>query len=232
LRLSPRLVALFLAVSGLASLLGAGIAASQSPPVLVPRAVVPGVTKAEPTPTPRPTPTAVPTPRPQPYVGPIAQVYLGSASLNSTDIEVRGTTWINGRETLQDPTAPSRIVHYPNLQGELPPAPGFPAGHTILAAHVNYIGYGNGPFAHLTRVKPGDALYLTMANGTQYAYTVQGVEIIPLAVIDMDAIVYPPLDSHRERVTLISCGGTCIPNRYGGCDYDSRVILVAERYLP
>lgn len=199
---------------------------------MLPRAVVPGIAKADPAPAPRPSPTVSPTPRPQPFVGPIARVYLGPASLNSSDIEIRGTTWINGRETFQGPSGPARIAHYPGVQGELPPAPGFPAGHTILAAHVNYLGFGDGPFAHLTRVRPGDALYLTMANGTEYAYTVRSVDIVPLTVIDMDAIVYPPLDGHRERVTLISCGGTCIPNRWGGCDYDSRVILVAERYVP
>jgi hypothetical protein len=225
------MLALVLMVAGSAGLFVAGIAGGQSPS-LTPRAFVPGLTRAEATPTPVPAPTVAPTPRPQPYVGPIARVYLGPASLDSANIEVRGTTWINGRETLQDPTAPARIAHYPALQGELPPAPGFPAGHTILAAHVNYLGYGNGPFAHLTAAKPGDALYLIMADGTQYAYTVQDVQVIHLAVLDMDAVVYPPLDSHRERVTLISCGGTCIRNSAGGCEYDSRVILVAERYVP
>jgi hypothetical protein len=47
----------------------------------------------------------------------------------------------------------------------------------------------------------------------------------------MMAIVYPGLDVKVERVTLISCGGNFRPLPGGG-EYDSRVIVIAERFLP
>ena len=55
--------------------------------------------------------------------------------------------------------------------------------------------------------------------------------IVHLADLDMNSVVYPPLPSNRERVTLISCGGTFVPYPTGGGEYLSRVILVAERVI-
>jgi sortase (surface protein transpeptidase) len=102
----------------------------------------------------------------------------------------------------------------------------------MFAAHVNYVGYGPGPFANLLHSGPGDALYVKMDNGFVYTYTVQSVKVVPLAQLNMDEVVYVDLPEDKERVTLISCGGTFIPNPNGpGGDYTSRVILVAERYL-
>lgn len=74
-----------------------------------------------------------------------------------------------------------------------------------------------------------------MADGTVYAYTVHSVELVSLDALQsgaMDNYVFPALDAHTERVTLISCGGDFVPRPGGGGDYTSRVILVAERYVP
>jgi hypothetical protein len=228
------IIPLGLAIAGLAGIVTASLGLAEGGSNAY-RAYAP-ILSSEPTQTPTPTPTATPspTPRPAPYVGATQSIYLASAGLyNYSTFEVKGTHWVGDREVLDDPSGPSPIAWYPNLQGgALPPAPGFPGGHTLLAAHVNYVGYGNGPFAHLTSATVGDALYLTMDNGTQYAYTVKSVDIVSLDNLDMNPIVYPPLDEHTERVTLISCGGTFIPNPSGyGGSYDSRVILVAERYV-
>lgn len=200
-------------------------AAVAAPSALPRRVVLPHLSTADPT----PTPTATPTPRPTPYVGPIASIYLKSAQITgSAPIEERDTLVRGGREYFEDPTRPQYIAWYPRFG-----RPGFAAGNTIMAAHVNYVGYGNGPFAHLLQARVDDALYLTMANGDVLTYTVKSVELHKISEIDMDAIVFPPLDSHTERVTLISCGGTFIPHPSGvGGDYDSRIILVAERYVP
>jgi hypothetical protein len=55
---------------------------------------------------------------------------------------------------------------------------------------------------------------------------------VKVGAIDMNAVVYPALAPNKERITLITCGGTFVPNGSGsGGQYDSRVLLVAERYV-
>jgi hypothetical protein len=183
------------------------------------RAYIPDIAKPPQPPAPTPIPTATP------YAGLIVSLYLGSARINGGDPIGEADTYFtsSGRELLDDPRYPAEIVWYPRFG-----RPGWGGGNTIFAAHVNYIGHGNGPFAYLTDATIGDALYIRMADGTTYAYTVRSVEIVHLANLDMDTVVYPALDSFTERVTLISCGGTFIPAAVGG-EYDSRVILIAER---
>ena len=217
-----------LVLGGLAGMMGAALALAADPPgpELKFRSFVPAVARAEnPTTTPAAPPT--PTPRPPVYAGPVQTLYLGSAALTMNPVvEQRDTITRAGREVFEDPSAPARVAWYPRFGH-----PGFGGNNSLFSAHVNYVGYGNGPFAHLTGASIGDALYVTMDNGESYAYTVKSVEVIDLDSLDMDAIVFPPLDSNTERITLISCGGTFVPTPGGG-EYNSRVILVAERYVP
>ena len=214
-------VVLFAFLAGIA-LLSVSLAAPEG---LTRRAVLPHISNADPEPTPNP--TATPAPRKDPYVGPIKSLYLGSAQvLGGAPLEERDTYFSGGREYFEDPSAPQYITWYPRFG-----RPGWAAGNTIFAAHVNYVHYGNGPFASLLDAAAGDALYITMANGDMLTYTVKSVTLYHLAGLDMDAVVFPALDSHTERVTLISCGGTFIPAAVGG-EYDSRIVLVAERYVP
>jgi sortase (surface protein transpeptidase) len=91
---------------------------------------------------------------------------------------------------------------------------------------------GPAPFWYLASARVGDLLRVTIANGTVYIYSMQSVEVIPLQVLDMQQVVYPGLASDRERVTLISCGGTFVPYAGGGGEYESRVVLAAERIIP
>lgn len=222
-----KLLALLFLLSGVVGLTtGVAVMAADEPkPDLKYRAFVPAVTRAE---APTPTPPPPSTPRPQPYTGPVQTLYLASASLTMNPaVEQRDTTYLGGREVFEDPSAPAKVAWYPRFGH-----PGFTGHNSIFAAHINYIGHGNGPFAYLTSAAIGDALYVTMANGDQYAYTVKSVEVISLAVLDMDAIVFPGMEPQTERITLISCGGTFVPRPGGGGDYESRVILVAERYVP
>jgi hypothetical protein len=158
-----------------------------------------------------------------PYIGRIVSISLPSAQLNQyTALEQRDVANVGGRETLEDPTHPSKVAWYPRFG-----RPGLRANNTVLTAHIDYLGFGPGPFAHLTSSTAGDPLYLTMASGDSYAYTVQSVTLTPVAGLDMDAVMFPNLDLHTERVTLISCGGT-----FAGGTYGSRLVLIAERYIP
>jgi hypothetical protein len=204
---------------GASLVLAAGPAGSQ----LTYKGYAPQVSKAEEsTATP-----AAPAPTPTPYVGPVTSIYLASGGVTTNaPIEVRGVNQTGSGPVFQDPTHPSRIAWYSSYG-----IPGWRGNNSIFAAHINYVNYGNGPFAKLTSAKPGDALYVTMANGTVYTYTVKSLQVVPLSQLDMTPVVYPDLDGNTERVTLISCGGTFVPLPGGGA-YDSRVILVAERYVP
>ncbi len=221
---------LLLALSAITVAAGAGGAfgATASPPALTPRGVVAEVSRAE-----NPPPLPAPSPTPPPYAGPVVSLYLASAGIGaSTPVEVRDTTFQGGHEVFQDPSTPGNIAWYARFGH-----PGSAGTNSIFAAHINYFGYGDGPFAHLLAAQPEEALYLTMADGETYAYTVKSVTTVPLSSLDnggMDDVVYPPLDSHTERVTLISCGGDFVPfaGTGGPGEYSSRVVLVAERYVP
>lgn len=213
------------------ALLGAAatvVSAAESPSAnLKYRAIAPGLAVGEALPTATPTPLPTPTP----YVGPVSSLYLQSARLGTEwPVEIRDTTTVGGRETFQDPSGPQWIAWYARFGH-----PGFGGANSIFAAHINYINFGNGPFAYLMSAAPQDALYVTMANGASYAYTVESVQLVSLAELQAGAIdgyVFPALDAHTERITLISCGGDFVPRAGGGGDYTSRVILIAERYVP
>jgi hypothetical protein len=228
-----RIFVLGLVAVGLAGLTGsaASVAADTAPATLRARAYLPGVSRGQEPPIPTPQPTAAP----KPYSGPVASLYVGAAGVSqNAPVEERGTVSQGGREVFQDPSAPGDIAWY---SGSLFGHPGFPGANSVFAAHINYFGYGDGPFAHLTNARADDALYVTMANGEVYTYTVRSVTVVPLTDLDnggMQAIVYPALDMHTERVTLISCGGDFVPynGSSGAGEYTSRVVLVAERYVP
>lgn len=219
-----RRVSLLLGV-GAALVAGTGViavgATNDGPVELKYKAYAPLVTRAELPPTPTPVPLPVP------YNGPVESLHLASARLDEAwPVEVRDTHFIGAREVFQDPSAPQNIAWYSRF-GQ----PGYVGANSIFAAHVDYVGFGKGPFGYLTSASAGDALYMTMDNGTTYTYTVKSVAVIHLDDLDMDAVVFPALTKGVERVTLISCGGTFVPYPGGGGEYNSRVILVAERYV-
>lgn len=223
-----RFVPLVLALAGIAAL-GMAVFAAAAPTKTTRQVAIASIARdgfpptATPTRTPPP-PTA--TPKPPPYDGPVASLYLASGGIWGTaPIEVRDTHWESGHEAFDNPTAPWYIAHYRRFGH-----PGNGGANSIFAAHVNYIGYGNGPFAGLAGTTMGDTLWVTMANGTVYGYTVNDVRVVRLTALDMNTVVYPGLPASKERITLISCGGTFIPAAVGG-EYDSRVIVVAERYV-
>lgn len=153
---------------------------------------------------------------------------LPAASVSgSSPIEVRDTYIDGGGERFQDPSHPSRIAYYQRFG-----VPGTAGTNALFAAHINYVNYGNGPFAHLTSVPVGSSLSLTLATGQVLSYTVSSVQVVPLTQLDMNQVVFPSLPAGTERVTLISCGGTFVPNPSGiGGEYESRVILTADRTI-
>ena len=175
---------------------------------------------------PPPPPPPTPTPAPVEY-GPPRSMTLASAFIpGGTYIEQRHTRFTGGQEYFDEPSNPRWIAWYNRFS-----TIGRGGQNTIFSAHINYVGIGNGPFRYLTSARIGDVLSIRIDNGDTLKYSVQSVRVIGLANLNMDRVVYPGVPSDRERITLISCGGTFVPRPGGGGDYDSRVILVAERII-
>lgn len=83
------------------------------------------------------------------------------------------------------------------------PTPGA-AGSAVLAAHVDYDGQ-RGVFFDLRELTGGERVEVTLADGTQQAYEVQGVEQIPKGDL-RDSGVFARTGA--PRLTLITCGGS------------------------
>ena len=175
-------------------LLGTGCSAAEAP--------------KNPAPTPRPT-TDAPPPRPA-----------------VPDIPVQGTD----PRAVQSPVPPVRIT-VPDVaidiaiepvgvladgSMELPadtgiagwyeygPGPASPAGATILAAHVDSLVYGLGPFSRLRELPAGAALSVTTADGAVHGYTIAAVAKVPKAEIPLDTVFDR---SGPPTLVLITCGG-------------------------
>ena len=226
--LGPGIVALaMVAVALLNATADDAVTAQESPPLSV-RAVVPVIAGDGQQPPPSPVPAPVPVPAPIVDHGGVQTMHIASAGVtNAPAIERRHTEHRDGGEFFQTPADPRNVAWYDRFGG-----PGRGGQNTLFAGHINYVGLGNGPFHALVGTEIGSSLYLTMEDGTELAYTVRSVEVINLDVLDMVEVVFPLLGEHTERVTLISCGGTFVPYAGGGGEYNSRVIFVAERWVP
>ncbi|PPG06018.1 MULTISPECIES: class F sortase [unclassified Rathayibacter] len=89
-----------------------------------------------------------------------------------------------------------------------------PEGTVVIAAHVDSLAYGLGPFVELKKAVPGQTVTLTGADGAERAYTVSTVETTEKTTVDLSAVFAadgPP------RLVLITCGGDF--------DYDTRHYL-------
>ena len=218
-------VPLTLAAAGIGFFVFSAVSMAADDPKLAFKSYAVQITRSvDPTPIPA-TPTATPVPVDH---GPIVSVALASANISAASlVEQRDTEIKAGREYFQDPTHPSLIAWYPRFG-----RPQDRASNSIVAAHLDYVNFGPGPFAGILSARVDDALHVTMQDGTVFTYSVKSVAVIQLANLNMDAVVFPGLDSQTARVTLISCGGTFVPFPGGGGEYLSRVILVADRFVP
>lgn len=94
-------------------------------------------------------------------------------------------------------------------------------GATFLAAHVYYAGRP-GVFAQLSTLVAGDALTVTLSDGSSHSYRVTSVVEYALATIDMGAILRGR--EGFESVTLMTCSG---PPNEG--EYAFRTVVLAVR---
>ncbi|MGW6128427.1 class F sortase [Cellulomonas sp. NPDC055163] len=178
------------------------------------------------------TPTASPTAAAQ---EPVPDVPLQPATLGAQPAADarRPVDLVIPDRAIQVPVDPVGVAE--DGQMEIPPlaeragwyrfgsSPGDPAGTAVVAAHVDSVASaGLGPFARLGDVEPGDAVDVTLDDGTVVRYAVVDVVRVPKVEAVWDEVFVrdgPP------RLVLVTCGG--VFQRDVG-HYTDNVIVTAE----
>ena len=78
------------------------------------------------------------------------------------------------------------------------------SGSMVIAGHVDSAKQGDGAFAGLRRLDPGDRVEVTGSDGNVAAFRVVGREEYPKATIRLDRYF---TTAGAPRLTLITCGG-------------------------
>ena len=103
------------------------------------------------------------------------------------------------------------------------PDPADPTGSTVVAAHVDSLEYGLGPFSKLRDLRAGTEIIITTADGVRHRYTTDSVARAlkdELPVAELFERSGPP------RLVLITCGGQFDT---GTRTYSDNVIVTAMR---
>lgn len=102
--------------------------------------------------------------------------------------------------------------------------------NAVFAGHINWAG-AQGVFGRLGQLQSGDSIRLISKDGREYAYEVFGN--FPVDPADPASLkVMAPTET--DTITLITCGGTWIPDaseRFGG-NYTNRTIVQAKLMQP
>jgi LPXTG-site transpeptidase (sortase) family protein len=100
------------------------------------------------------------------------------------------------------------------------PRPGA-VGSAVIAGHIDSYR-GPGVFYHLSRLRPGDRLYVRRADGTLVVFRVTSVDTYPKDEFPTRSVYGPTPDA---ELRLITCGGTFDPNLRS---YLSNVVVYAS----
>lgn len=87
---------------------------------------------------------------------------------------------------------------------EYGPVPSSPAGTTILAAHVDSLTYGLGPFSKLKDLGAGAAVLVTTSDGAIHRYTIATIDRVAKTDISLNA-VFDRVGT--PQLVMITCGG-------------------------
>lgn len=102
-------------------------------------------------------------------------------------------------------------------------SPGQETGTAVIAAHVDSIASaGLGPFARLENLAPGDAVEVTLADGTRRSFAVRTVDRVAKVDVRWQDVFVRDGD---PRLVLITCGGVFQP---AVGHYADNVIVTAD----
>lgn len=181
-------------------------------------------------PAPGPTPTADPTrttPGPRPAAVPTVRATLRPAARE----QPAPTRFRAGDVDIDLPVQPygvddAGLMRLPETVDEVAwyaysARPGDERGSTVLAAHVDTVADGLGPFARLRELDEGAELTVTDAADRTRRYVVTGVEKVAKAEVPLDRVF--ARDGGPE-LKIITCGGSF--DRGNG--YSDNVIVTAR----
>lgn len=100
-------------------------------------------------------------------------------------------------------------------------APSDPGGAVVVAAHVDSRRFGIGPFAQLSRLRPGDEVSVRTEKG-EIAYRVTALQVIGKDELPLDAVFDR---GGAPRLHLVTCAGD-FSSRTG---WDSNLVVVASQ---
>lgn len=133
----------------------------------------------------------------------LAQVATPPTQLSMPDLGISGMTIeSHGLDPLGEmslPVSPFTAGWY--MYGS---APDSIQGATVVAAHVDSLAEGKGPFSRLREASPGMAVTVTDAAGVVHTYRVVSVEKIAKAEVPLDRVFTAVGDPH---LVLVTCGG-------------------------
>jgi len=104
------------------------------------------------------------------------------------------------------------------------PPPGT-EGATVIAAHVDSLRYGLGPFARLADAPVGTEITVLAADGVEHRYTLESVQSTGKPEVPWDSIFDR---TGAPRLTLVTCGGEF---NYTTKHYLSNIIVTAVPVL-
>jgi hypothetical protein len=84
------------------------------------------------------------------------------------------------------------------------PDPASGAGATVVAAHVDSLKYGLGPFSRLKELGVGSTVTVTTADGTVYDYAITSNARVAKEEIDLDGVF---TRTGPALLVLMTCGG-------------------------
>lgn len=102
------------------------------------------------------------------------------------------------------------------------PAPTTDLGSTVIAAHVDSLEYGLGPFAALKSLPQGTRVIVGTADGASHEYVITSVASLPKTQLPVAELFDR---SGPERLVLITCGGQF---NYETLSYSDNIVAIAE----
>ncbi len=160
-----------------------------------------------------------PGPFDQPALRPTASAGVEPVGLRidkiGVDAGIEALQVVDGR--MPDPTGPWTVAWYENL-GSLGRG-----GNVVMAGHIDYWNVGPSVFYDLAALEPGDSIAVYGDDGQEYAYAVEWLRQYDADNAPLDEIVGT---DGRERLTLITCGGTF---DYQNAQYLQRTVVRAAR---
>lgn len=83
--------------------------------------------------------------------------------------------------------------------------PNSESGNTVIAAHVDSLEYGLGPFVRLRDLPAGDEIVVTTDDGVRHRYAVESVTRYAKAELPTETLF---ARDGRAALALITCGGS------------------------